>query len=166
MAENIAVYCGNGHYIGTHPDPIHENMSPGRLKSYMHELYLEEFERQNYCEECGAETFCSCAYCHNPLLASKPKPSYCGKCGNAWPWTTKALDSAKQYTDELEGLSTEDKIALKATFNDLTTDTPRTGLAVSRFKKFIVKIGPAAGDILTKIIGNVVTEAAKKAMGL
>jgi hypothetical protein len=61
-------------------------------------------------------------------------------------------------------LSSADKATLKATLDDLTVDTPRTELAAYHFKKFISKIGPTAGDVLTKIIVNVVTEAAKKAM--
>lgn len=54
---------------------------------------------------------------------------------------------------------------LKATIEDLTTDTPRTELAAHKFKKFLKKIGPVAGDILTKIIVNVATEAAKRGIG-
>ena len=66
----------------------------------------------------------------------------------------------------MDELTAEEKTILKATFNDLTTDTPRTDLAVSRFGKFVRKIGPKAGDLLAKIIVNVATEAAKKGMGL
>jgi hypothetical protein len=55
---------------------------------------------------------------------------------------------------------------LKATFDDLTSDTARTPLAANRFKKFVSKIGPVAGDVLTKIIVDFATEAVKKYMGL
>ena len=49
---------------------------------------------------------------------------------------------------------------------DLTSDTARTPLAASRFKKFTNKIGPVASSILQKIIETVLTEAAKKSIGL
>ncbi len=77
-----------------------------------------------------------------------------------------ALSAAKDYTDDLDQLSPEEKVALKGTFDDLTSDTPRTPAAANRFKKFISKIGPATGDVLQKIVETVATEAAKKAMGL
>jgi hypothetical protein len=94
------------------------------------------------------------------------RPSYCGDCGKPHPWTTIALATANEYTDELEGLSTEDKTTLKGTFVDLTVDSPRTGLAASRFKRIVNTIAPTAKDILTKIIVEVATQAAKTGMGL
>lgn len=93
------------------------------------------------------------------------KPAYCGGCGKPYPWTEAALATAKEFADELD-LEPDDKEKLKATFDDLTVDTPRTGLAAHRFKAFVRKIGPAAGDVLTKIMVNVATEAAKKGMGM
>ncbi len=77
-----------------------------------------------------------------------------------------ALAAARQYTDDLEELSPEEKVELKRTIDDLSSDTPFTTLAVSRFKRIIDKIGPVAGDFLQKLVVNVATEAAKKAMGL
>jgi hypothetical protein len=76
------------------------------------------------------------------------------------------MATAQEYVDELEKVSNEDKAALKATFADLTVDTPRTELAASHFKRLVSKVGPGAGDVLTKIIVNIVTEAAKKGMGI
>lgn len=73
-----------------------------------------------------------------------------------------ALSAAKEYTDDLDQLSAEEKTALKATFDDLTSDTARTPLAANRFKNFVTKLGPVAGDALAKIIVNVATEAAKR----
>lgn len=94
------------------------------------------------------------------------RPAYCTKCGKPFPWTESAIQAAKEYTDELEKLSAEEKTALKETFADLTVDTPRTVLAAHRFKKLLGKIGPVAGDALTKIVVNVATEAAKKGIGI
>ena len=76
-----------------------------------------------------------------------------------------ALSAAKEYTDDLDQLSAEEKNTLKGTFDDLAHDTARTPLAASRFKKFVGKIGPVAGSILQKIIETVATEAAKKHLG-
>lgn len=69
-----------------------------------------------------------------------------------FPWTQTALQAAKEYTDELDGLSQEDKTTLKESFTDLTVDTPRTPLAVGRFKRILAAAGPTAKDMVTEII--------------
>lgn len=134
----------------------------------MERVQYEERKMQAFCTSCGAETINACQHCKTFIDLGYPgqKSAYCGGCGKPFPWTEKALSAAKEYTDELDELSTEEKTTLKAVFNDLTVDTPRTELAASRFKKFIRKIGPAAGDALTKIMVNVATEAAKRGMGI
>jgi hypothetical protein len=92
-------------------------------------------------------------------------PKYCGECGKPFPWTQAALSAAKEYTDTLD-LNTEDKETLKGAFDDLSSDTARTPLAANSFRRIVHKIGPAAGDILLKIMANVLTEVAKKSIGL
>jgi len=94
------------------------------------------------------------------------RPGYCGGCGKPFPWTETAVSAAKEYTDELDQLSPEEKTMLKGTFDDLTIDTARTPLAANRFKKLMNKIGPNAAGVLSKIVETVMTEAVKKMMGL
>jgi len=93
-------------------------------------------------------------------------PKYCEECGAPFPWTEMDLSAAKEYTDDLDQLSADEKVALKRTFDDLISDTPRTPVAASRLKKFMTKVGPVAGDVLQKLVVAVATEAAKKSMGL
>jgi hypothetical protein len=122
---------------------------------------------QPFCTKCGAKTLATCQHCNAPILFrfAGDRAAYCSDCGKPFPWTETALAAAKEFADELE-ISDSDKSKLKATFDDLTTDTPRMELAAHRFKNFVKKIGPAAGDVLTKIMVNVATEAAKKGMGM
>jgi hypothetical protein len=54
----------------------------------------------------------------------------------------------------------------KGTLDDLTSDTPKTPVAASRFKKFMSKVGPGAETAFKKFVETVATEAAKKMMGL
>jgi hypothetical protein len=147
-----AIYCRNGHYIGL-----------------VEGSYFSEGATQAFCTKCGAETLQGCLSCNaqipHPRYGSD-QAAYCGSCGKPFPWTETALAAAKEYTDELEALNDDEKATLKASFDDLTVDTPRTELAASRFKRIMGKIGPAAGDVLTKIMVNVATEAAKKGMGI
>jgi hypothetical protein len=55
---------------------------------------------------------------------------------------------------------------LKASFADLTVDTPRTPLAASRYKRIVSKLAPVAGDTLQKIVIEFVTNTAKSLMGI
>jgi len=164
--ENTVVYCRNGHRVGWIHERYFTTMVPGRLRDSMAQSEFEDIARLSYCTECGAESIFTCESCEALLGNPRNRPSYCGLCGKPFPWTAIAIEAAKEYTDELGELTPEDKNLLKQAFNDLTIDTPRTPLAASRFKHMLVKMGPAAGDVLTKIVVNVVTEAARKGMGL
>ena len=156
--EDVAQVCRNGHLV------------LGSLQRF------PQFQKA-FCEDCGAATIDQCQKCGWPISGAGPDawmadagpyrpPRYCGECGTPFPWTETALSAARDYTDDLDELSPDEKASLKGTFNDLTVDTVRTPLAASRFQKFLNKVGPAAGDVLRKIIETVATEAAKKSMGL
>ena len=155
--KHVAQICLQGHLV------------LGSLKE------LPEF-RKSFCEQCGTATISECQTCGWPIAGIGPDswmggggpykpPKFCGECGRPFPWTEMALSAAKEYTDDLDQLSAEEKTTLKGTFDDLTSDTPRTFLAANRFKKFVSKIGPVAGGVLQKIIETIATEAAKKHLG-
>lgn len=162
----IILYCQNGHNLSTR-DPIRMGrITPQRAVAIAEQFRRDKLApRQPFCNECGAPTLDKCQHCKSEIVRGH-RPAYCGACGKPFPWTETALAAAKEYTDELEELSAEDRASLKSTLDDLTADTPRTELAIHRLKKFMQKIGPAAGDALTKIMVNVATEAAKKGMGM
>jgi hypothetical protein len=156
--EHIAQICLNGHLV---------------LGS------IQEFPqfRKPFCEDCGSPTIEQCQTCSWPIAGIGPNawmggggpyrpPRYCGECGKPFPWTETALNAAKEFTDELDQLTAEEKATLKTTVDDLTTDTARTPLAASRFKRFMAKVGPHAGAVLQKIVETIATEAAKKSIGL
>ena len=159
----IILYCRNGHDLS-----VYERVRAGRSFHSIVALaerarWESQQPRQPYCSTCGAPTLDACDHCK----ASIPKgnrPAYCGQCGKPFPWTETAVKAAKEYADELN-LSSEETTALKATLDDLASDSPRTELAAHRFKKFVQKLGPVAGDVLKTIAVNFVTEAAKKALG-
>lgn len=156
--EHVAQVCRNGHLV---------------LSS------LKEFPqfRKSFCEECGADTVNQCQACGWPITGYGPNawmadsgpyrpPKYCGECGKPFPWTEKALRAAKEFTDESSELTSDQKVILKEAIDNLASDTPLTPLAASRFKKIMNKIAPAGGALLQKIIEGVMTEAAKKMIGL
>ncbi len=168
MAE--AIYCRNGHFNGYMPDPNPCYDGEKVLHGWQVPQVEKELARLAFCPTCGLENVFECLHCEAAIESAEEhapeRPSYCSSCGKPFPWTETALTAAMEYTDELEELNTQDKAVLKATINDLTADTPRTELAVARFKKLIRKIGPAAGDLLMKIVVNVVTDGARKLIGI
>lgn len=163
-----AIFCLNGHYIELF-EQTQRARSGSQLRHMMERASFEEPKKpQAFCTKCGAKNIAACPHCSAAILHrfAGDRAAYCSGCGKPFPWTETALAAAKEYADELDALSAEEKGTLKTTLDDLTIDGPRTELAAHRFKKFMQKIGPAAGDVLTKIIVNVATEAAKKGMGI
>lgn len=161
----IILYCRNGHNLSTY-DPIYIGSPTHRQVIAMAEQSRRDSHapRQPFCTECGAPTLDACPHCGSKI-ARGPMPLHCGQCDKPFPWTEVALSAAHEYADDLD-LSPEEKSTLKAVCDDLTVDTPRTGLAMDRFNMFMRKIGPVAADVLKKIIVDVITEAAKKGIGL
>lgn len=157
-------YCTNGHRVAivdlTSPVFLfNENLTPDDVGA-----------QHEYCQKCGAKVLRNCQHCtaNIDIDDSVPvfRPSYCGECGKAFPWTESALAAAREYADELDDLDAEEKAGLKATFDDLTSETPRTELALSRFKKYVAKVAPEAGKAITKIVVEVATGEVKRQLGL
>jgi hypothetical protein len=123
-----------------------------------------------FCSKCGAKVVDNCASCgrairgavrSDRIVGGYTCPSYCQDCGKPFPWTEGALAAAKEYADELD-LNADDKETLKSSIDELTSDTARTPLAASRFRKFMAKVTPEAGKALLQIVVSVATEEAKK----
>lgn len=119
-----------------------------------------------FCPQCGGASIIECSICHGPITsAGNPyrefiRPAFCAECGKPFPWTETGLSAADELTDELD-LSAAEKSTLKGDIRDLTSDTLRTPLAASRFKKFMAKITPETGKALLQIVVSVATEEAK-----
>jgi hypothetical protein len=138
------IYCLNGHNIAT--------------------VKLTAESPRPFCTDCGKGVISACQNCQEPVdpTIKMKRPAHCGGCGKPFPWTETAIQAANEYTDEIEELSPEDKVALKETFPDLATDTPRTPLAMKRFKRILSGAGSMAQEVVTKILTDVMTDGAKK----
>lgn len=93
-------------------------------------------------------------------------PQFCGECGTAFPWTQRALDAAKSLTDEETRLTPEEKIVVKTSIDELTSDTPLTPVAANRLNTLLKKFGPQAAELVKSIVLSVATGEAKKYLGL
>lgn len=125
----------------------------------------ERLSRDAFCVQCGSPTLICCEKC-KALIGPGERPAYCGKCGEPFPWTATALGAAAEFADGLAPLTPAEKREFRGTLLDLTTDTPRTPLAVSRFKAIGAKVGPVALETFSKILVGILTDAAKKGLGL
>src|SRR5438309_1162326 len=74
----------------------------------------------DFCQKCGAKTIQECpacrtlirGYCHIPGVVSLGDfevPAHCHSCGEQYPWMGARIRAAKELSDELDILSTEEK---------------------------------------------------------
>jgi hypothetical protein len=129
---------------------------------------------QEYCSQCGASTLTSCQQCHAPIRGyhnipgvislggGYERPSFCYRCGKAYPWTAESLEAARQLALEEERLTTEEREQLAQSLNDLIVDTPRTQLAAARFKKLLTKASSETASAMRDIVVDIASETARK----
>jgi len=157
---NAARICLNGHVISRR---VKDTSSTG----------------DKFCQLCGAETICRCLKCGEIIRGKyemdklldlrpddSPAPAYCYNCGSPYPWTEDALESTRMVIDEENRLSTDEKENLKKSLPDIISETPRTSLAVLRFKKAMGHVGKFTQDAFSKFAVSTACEAAKIMLGL
>jgi hypothetical protein len=133
---------------------------------------------QRFCSICGAETISACKDCKSSIRGNYdvPRvisigetyslPRFCHSCGQGYPWTAARLRAASDLADELEGLSVDDRELLKKSLEDLVRDSPATELAAVRVKRTLLKAGKTGADAIRSIVVDILSEAAKKALGM
>lgn len=130
---------------------------------------------QPFCDRCGRATITACRRCSAPIrgeyhaptvyfLDAIQLPAYCLACGAPYPWTEQRVLAAKEFADEIEHLKPHERELLKVSIDELLTDTPRTEIAIVRFKRLVAKAGEDAGVGLREILVSVVSEAVKRAI--
>jgi hypothetical protein len=151
----VAQICINGHVINDSADEFSER-------------------NKKFCSYCGQPTIMNCPSCKESIRGFYyvsgvislshiySEPSFCHNCGKPYPWTESKLNAAQELISEDERLSKEDKETLSLALPDLVTDTPKTQLAATRFKKLISKAVSATGEGLKQILVDIVSESAKK----
>lgn len=129
-----------------------------------------------FCQTCGGTIITACQSCNASIRGdyyvpgvlaiggSYTPPAYCVECGKPFPWTAEKVAAAKELTDELEGVSSEDRDKIKQALDDVTSDGPRTALGAARLKKLLGNAGGAVGKAAWKIAVEIASEAAKKVM--
>src|SRR5689334_16122727 len=104
---DAAWVCANGHTINDSVTKYPQHNKP-------------------FCPRCGAAAVRACEQCgryvqgdyHVPGVigfSEYSPPAYCYHCGAAFPWTTQALDAARELADEFVSLSPAERESLKGT---------------------------------------------------
>lgn len=137
---NQSLICKNGHYLKCFND--------------------------KFCPLCGAQTISSCPNCSKKIpyldmtsiITNYKVPLYCSNCGSPYPWTVTLLENARAIVQEDELLQEEQMAELCKCFPNIICQTPRTDLALIRYKKFVDKATSTTRDALIKLFTGVVTE--------
>ncbi len=128
---------------------------------------------KNFCPDCGQATITKCLKCEVNIQGSYyapgvlsyrgyESPAFCHNCGSPYPWTEEKLKAAQELIYEDEELSDDQKEILNKTLPDLVSETPRTQLAATRFKKIVNKAVNFTGEGLKQILIEIAAESAKK----
>jgi len=127
---------------------------------------------KKFCDKCGAATIVACPKCSKaiqgqrhgamPSMSASRAPAYCHECGNAYPWTEQRLADAQQLADEEANFNPDEREQFRTSLQALTRDTASAPLAVSRFKKLVIRSGHLVSDGLRDILVDVLSEAVKK----
>lgn len=72
-----------------------------------------------------------------------------------------ALEAAEEYTNLLE-IDQSDKDIVVSSLNDLVSESPKTTVAATKFKKVITKAGTESLGAMKQILIGVLSETAKK----
>jgi hypothetical protein len=91
---------------------------------------------------------------------------FCYKCGQPYPWTAAALAAARELVSLAGGLGDGERVMLSSTFDDLVRDTLWTPVAAARAKFLIAKAGRDTASALRDILVGLMTEAAKRQVGM
>jgi hypothetical protein len=129
----------------------------------------------NFCSECGESAITKCPGCSTPIRAQWPVPDrpgfittrlpkVCHNCSAQYPWTNRAIESARDLVAEIAELNDNEKKILTQSLDDLIKDSPQTELAAIRFKKIITKAGKETAGAFKTILIDIASEAAKKAI--
>ncbi len=155
---DVAQVCQNGHAI-----------------TYV--LRQGEVPSQSHCEECGETTVTACGKCGAPIRGyynvpgviggfDYSPPKFCHNCGAAHPWTERRIEVAKELAAEMYSIAVEDRKLLADSIDDLVRDTPRTPVAGVRFKRLMSGAGRATVEAFRDILVDIVSETARKSMGI
>ncbi len=125
-----------------------------------------------FCDECGKKTITNCPNCENAICGAYLDsmslhydiPKYCIHCGNTFPWTEGKIRAAYELAKEMSNLTEQERDILERSVEDLVNDTPSTPVAITRFKKIMVKVGSDAAGLFKEILKDILDVIGNRVM--
>ena len=142
----------------------------GHVATSMAATYSEH--RQPHCEKCGEATITSCPKCQTDIRGyyhvpgviggfDYEPPSFCYRCGAAFPWTERRQQAAIDlFIEETQNL--EDQKVFRESVEQITKDSPQAQVAAKRLTTLLGKIGKETAGAIRDIVVDVASETAKK----
>lgn len=140
---------------------------------------IEEWPEQceEYCQICAAKTITACPSCNAKIRGFYAEdgaasfrhysvPAYCYHCGQPYPWTRSAIENATSLIMEESELDSDLQGKMIDALPDIVSETPKTNLAVVRFKRVLASAGKFTADALRQFAIDFGCELAKKQLGL
>ena len=134
--------------------------------------------KDEFCEKCVAKMIDKCQECgysirewdYGGMVAlGTPKyvrAAYCKNCGKPYPWTNAAIEAATELIEEEDELDEIQRNKLLSSLPDIVSETPKTQVAIVRFKKALLSAGKFTADGLRQFVIDFGCELAKKQLGL
>lgn len=156
---DVAQICLNGHVINA------------ETQEYPH-------RNRKFCHQCGQPTITACPECnfdirgeyisHDVVIIGAvhefPVPAFCENCGRPYPWTSRALAAAKELTDQMQGLTEDEKAQVKTDLDALVADTPQTKVSATRVRRLLAKAGGELPGMVRDVMVAVASDTAKKVL--
>jgi hypothetical protein len=154
--HDVSLICLNGHVV---------NDSSRTMPQF----------NAKHCDNCGEPTIDTCPACKKPIKGAyissgvygvgvQTAPSFCQECGKSFPWTERRLSAAKELADELDGLSSDDKLKLRGALDDLVKEGPKVEPAKLRFKQIMKKVGRKGYDMMKSVVTDLVSDSVRKSI--
>jgi hypothetical protein len=131
------------------------------------------------CRECGAAAVSACRDCgaglcggqYSGRLDNRAEPSwvvpnYCPSCGAAFPWTMLKREALEATIGELQELETAERDGLLALVPDTISETPKTAVAVMRWKRALAKLTAETRSLVTDVLNQSAVSLVVQHLGL
>jgi len=93
-------------------------------------------------------------------------PSFCHECGHPYPWIQNSIDAMMELMEFENAFTDRDKEEMKNALIDISNESSKTELGVTKIKKAIHQVSPTMKDIFIRIIINIASEKVKRDLGL
>jgi len=129
--------------------------------------------RKNFCDECGEKTIDTCQQCNATIqghlkgtlsVRSTKVPNNCPNCGATYPWRQETIANAIEVLQM--DMDTADAASVPDLVKMVVIEAPRTEVSALKLKKILGKMGKPTYDICINVLSDIMSETAKKTLGM